>query len=125
MRFAVGSARFETDAQECLDHYQLERWGGVVRRGMWRERHTDGLGNVREHDTVPGSWVELELEWDELPRFEAHVRQFHPPGRPHWRGLVLCRGRTGDAVTHRGILRWFVGAEIPPLFITSYDTGMD
>jgi hypothetical protein len=119
VKFAVSCVRWE-DAQRCLEHYDLEKWGGVVRRGTWRERH-DG----REHDTVPSSWVELELEWDEIPQLEAHVRQFHPPGRPYFRGLVLNRGRTGDAVTHRRTLRWFVGPEIPPWCITIYDTWMD
>ena len=121
MKFAVSSVRHEMDAQECMDRYQLGSWGGVVRSGTWRERHQDG----REHDSIEDSWVELDLEWDELPRFEAHVRQLASEGRPAFRGLVVARGRTGDAQTYRGTLRWFVGPEIPPWSLTIFDSYMD
>ena len=122
MKFAVSSVRFD-DAQECLEHYGLEKLGGVVRRGtwMWRDRPADDY-----HESVEDSWVELDLDgFEQLEELLAHVRPLAPTTRPRFRG-ILVNGAPG--VRHEGApggRRWFRGPEVPPWRVTLCDSWMD
>lgn len=121
LKFAVSSVLYD-DAAECLARYELEKFGGVVRRGQWmsRCRPEDDY-----HESVEDSWVELDLEFGQLEELLAHVRQLAPVvrGRPWFRGVVVNGPRHHEHGP--GGRQWFRGPEIPAFCVTIYDTYMD
>lgn len=118
-RFAVSSVRFD-DARECMERYQLEKFGGVVREGTWmcRSRPADDY-----HESVKGSWVELDLELAQLEQLLAHVRQLAPTTRPRFRGILVNGPRHHEHAP--GGRQWFRGPEIPAWSVTICDSWMD
>lgn len=122
MKFAFRSL-LHRDPEEVLELYQLGRYGGVVRQGVWRERQHDGP----EYDSVEDSWVEIELDPARITELETHVRQLEPDrGRPGFRGIMVRQEMSGDLVEYRpGHWRRFIGAERLEWRITVVNDWMD
>jgi len=120
VKFAVSSVLHCEDARKCLEHYELEKFGGVVREGTWMCRR----GPADEYyESVGNSWVELDLDFKQLEELLAHVRQLAPKDRPGFRGIVVNGPRHHEHGP--GGRMWFRGPEIPPWSVTIYDTYMD
>jgi hypothetical protein len=119
MKFAVSSVRFD-DAAECLAHYELEKLGGVVRRGTWMSRRSPA---DPYHESVEASWVELDLDFAQLEELLAHVRPLAPTTRPRFRGILV------DGPRHHehgpGGRQWFRGPVLPAWYVTLCDSWMD
>lgn len=123
MKFAISSVRF-TDAQECLERYELEKLGGVVRHGTWVFRQSPADEYYESSEDY--SWVEVELDgFEQLEELLAHVRQLAPTTRPRFRGILV---NGAPDVRHEGApggRRWFRGPEVPPWRVTICDSWMD
>ena len=120
MKFAVSSLRHCEDARKTLEHYQLEKFGGVVREGTWmcRDRPADPYREI-----VGDSWVEIELEFGNLAELLKHVRQLAPKDRPGFRGILLNGPRRHEHGP--GARQWLRGPEKPEWSVTIHDDYMD